>query len=114
MINISKQADSVDELRFAPPQPPQALEGVQNASAYGPACPQSLQDDIEGGGSSTIDEDCKIPSKIFNFPTYSAGDLNAQFCQSTLSSLLIFPMIQNYRFSSYASYSGILYVYSLS
>ncbi|PAV18601.1 sterol esterase from carbohydrate esterase family CE10 [Pyrrhoderma noxium] len=48
----------VDELRFAPPQPPLSLEGVQNASAYGPACPQSLQDDIEGGGSSTIDENC--------------------------------------------------------
>ena len=101
-------------LRFAPPQPPLALEGVQNASIYGPACPQSLQDDIEGGGSSTIDEDCKFPSKISHFPTYSAGDLNAQVCQSTLSSLLIFPTAQNYRFSLYATYSGIFYVYLLN
>ena len=61
-------------LRFAPPQPPLALEGVQNASAYGPACPQSLQDDIEGGGSSTIDEDCKAFSKLFNYSIYSIGD----------------------------------------
>ncbi|PAV18605.1 sterol esterase from carbohydrate esterase family CE10 [Pyrrhoderma noxium] len=32
----------VGDLRFAAPQSPETLEGIQDATSYGPACPQSL------------------------------------------------------------------------
>lgn len=56
---------SVGDLRFAAPQSPETLEGIQDATSYGPACPQSLTVlgnlSISGLFSNDTDtsEDCK-------------------------------------------------------
>ena len=48
---------SVGELRFAPPQPPKAVEGIQDATTYGPSCPQSTEStlNLTALGISNID-----------------------------------------------------------
>ncbi|PAV16481.1 sterol esterase from carbohydrate esterase family CE10 [Pyrrhoderma noxium] len=53
----------IGDLRFLPPQPPLTLEGVQNASTYGPVCPQSLAvlqntSTMSVPGDISISEDC--------------------------------------------------------
>lgn len=56
--NIPFAAPPVGELRWRPPAPAQRWEGVRDASAYGPACPQPLRSDGGGGRAVVQSEDC--------------------------------------------------------
>ena len=53
-------APPVGELRFRPPQPVEAWDGVRAADAFGPIAPQnpSIMDALFGGDSEQWDEDC--------------------------------------------------------
>ena len=53
-------APPVGELRFRPPQPVEAWDGVRAADSFGPIAPQnpSIMDALFGGDSEQWDEDC--------------------------------------------------------
>jgi para-nitrobenzyl esterase len=52
-------AAPIGELRWRPPAPAAHWDGVRDASAYGPACPQPERGDRAGGGRAAVQsEDC--------------------------------------------------------
>lgn len=59
--NIPFAAPPVGDLRWAPPQAPAKWEGVRDASANGPSCPQGMRADGKpntGGAYGPTSEDC--------------------------------------------------------
>ncbi|KAJ3511322.1 hypothetical protein NLJ89_g4169 [Agrocybe chaxingu] len=60
-LGIPFAAPPVGNLRFAPPKNPLKIEGVQQATAYGPSCPYLIPEgNVPGGGGtpSPMSEDC--------------------------------------------------------
>ena len=56
---IPYAAPPVGKLRWQPPQKPPSWTGVQNATSFGPACPQQEVSELEGGGDlGRMAEDC--------------------------------------------------------
>ena len=57
---IPYAAPPTGRLRWRPPEPVEAWEGVRAADAYAPGCVQALRaaDHLYGTGADTIDEDC--------------------------------------------------------
>ena len=51
-------APPIGELRWKPPQPVQAWQGVRKADAYGPSCMQSAQMIALMGAGPSVGEDC--------------------------------------------------------
>ncbi len=58
-LNIPYAAAPVGGLRWQPPRPPEAWQGVRDATIHGPACPQPVRPAVVAGGvADNQSEDC--------------------------------------------------------
>jgi hypothetical protein len=61
---------TTDRARFDLPQPPLPLRGLQNATVFGPACPQQALSPLPisfPNNDGLISEACMLPSDFENF-----------------------------------------------